>query len=128
MATVVVDWLAEFDRSLQAQDLDAVVEQFDDACYWRDLLTFTHNIRTEEGKDAIREMLEARLADTKPSAFKIDGQATETSDGILEAFFTFETSIARGRGYLRLKANTGKALNILTTMEELKGFEEKKVN
>jgi putative flavoprotein involved in K+ transport len=127
--TTVIAWLAEFDSSLQAQDVTAAVAQFDDDnCYWRDLLTFTNNIRTEEGPAAIRAMLEARLSDTSPSAFQIEGQATETADGVIEAFFAFETAIARGRGHLRLKAGTGKAWTLLTTMAELKGFEEKKVS
>src|SRR6478672_11918786 len=68
-------------------------------------------------------MLEARLADTKPSAFAVEGEATE-ADGVVDAWFTFETAVARGRGHLRLRK--GKAWTLLTTMTELKGFEERK--
>jgi hypothetical protein len=42
----------------------------------------------------------------------------------VEAWITFETGAARGYGHLRLR--NGKCWTLLTTMQELKGFEEKK--
>jgi putative flavoprotein involved in K+ transport len=116
-------WLAAFDNALASQDVDAVMALFGDDSYWRDLVAFTWNIRTQEGPDAIRKMLQARLADVNPSNFQVEGQATEAG-GVIDAWFTFETAVARGRGHLRLK--DGKAWTLLTTMTELKGFEEKK--
>ncbi len=114
-------WLADFESVLARGDIDAAVALFDPDCYWRDLVAFTWNIRTQEGPDAIRAMLQARLADTRPSHFQVEGEATE-ADGVVDAWFTFETAVARGRGHLRLKA--GKAWTLLTTMTELKGHEE----
>jgi putative flavoprotein involved in K+ transport len=116
-------WLDDFGDALARGDIAATLALFDDDCYWRDLVAFTWNIRTQEGPAAIRAMLQARLADTKPSNFALEGEATE-ADGITDAWFTFETGVARGRGHLRLKG--GKAWTLLTTMTELKGFEEKK--
>jgi putative flavoprotein involved in K+ transport len=116
-------WLADFQHTLQAQDLDAALTLFDADCYWRDLVAFTWNICTQEGPDAVRAMLAARLADVLPSHFAVEGQASEAG-GVVEAWFTFETAVARGRGHLRLK--DGKAWTLLTTMTELKGFEERK--
>ena len=115
-------WLATFGVALARNDVDAAVALFDPEPYWRDLIAFTWNIRTQEGTDAIRRMLAARLADVKPGNFAIEGEATE-ADGIIDAWFTFDTAVARGRGHLRLKG--GKAWTLLTTMTELKGFEEK---
>jgi putative flavoprotein involved in K+ transport len=63
------------------------------------------------------------MADTAASHFQLEGEATE-ADGVTEAWFTFETKVSRGRGHLRLKGD--KAWTLLTTMVELKGFEEKK--
>ena len=117
------DWLTRFEAALAAANLDAVAALFDDECYWRDLVSFTWNISTQEGRDAIRAMLQARLADTAPGQFRLEGEATE-ADGVTEAWFTFETGVARGRGHLRLRQ--GRAWTLLTTMTELKGFEEKK--
>ena len=116
-------WLADFTNALEQQDVDAAVALFDADSYWRDQVSFTWNICTQEGPDAIRAMLQARLADTRPGVFAVEGQATETG-GVIDAWFTFETAVARGRGHLRLKA--GKAWTLLTTMTELKGFEERK--
>jgi putative flavoprotein involved in K+ transport len=116
-------WLDDFGAALARRDVDATLALFDADCYWRDLVAFTWNIRTQEGPGAIRAMLKERLADTKPTGFSIEGEATE-ADGIVDAWFRFETGVARGRGHLRLK--NGKAWTLLTTMTELKGFEEKK--
>ncbi len=58
------------------QDVDAAVSLFESAdSYWRDLVAFTWNICTQEGPDAIRAMLQARLADTRPGGFAVEGQA-----------------------------------------------------
>jgi putative flavoprotein involved in K+ transport len=116
-------WLERFDAALKQQDIDAALALFQDDCYWRDLVTFTWNIKTLEGKDDIRAMLQATLAKTAPSNWKLEEQASE-ADGVVEAWLTFETEVARGRGHLRLK--NGKAWTLLTTMAELKGHEEKK--
>ena len=116
-------WLADFDAALGRRDIDAVLALFEADSYWRDLVAFTWNICTQEGPEAIRAMLQARLAEVQPSNFAVEGSATE-ADGVIDAWFTFETGVARGRGHLRLRA--GKAWTLLTTMTELKGFEERK--
>ena len=116
-------WLADFESALTRHDVEAAVDLFAPDSHWRDLVAFTWNIRTQEGPEAIRAMLNARLSDTRASGFAVEGVATEAA-GVVEAWFTFETAVARGRGHLRLK--DGKAWTLLTTMTELKGFEERK--
>ncbi len=116
-------WLSEFDATLQRGDTAGAAKLFIQDCYWRDLLSFTWNLKTAEGQDQIRKMLDSTLANVKPTNWKVDGEATE-ADGIIEAWFTFETAISRGKGLLRLKE--GKAWTLLTTMVELKGHEEAK--
>lgn len=120
-------WLHHFGAALAGGDPAAVSALFDDDCYWRDLVAFTWNIRTEEGRGAIEAMLQARLADVAPTALALEGDATE-ADGLVDAWFTFETRVARGRGHLRLKSTEqgDRAWTLLTTMVELKGHEEKK--
>jgi putative flavoprotein involved in K+ transport len=66
-------------------------------------------------------MVEAAVIPAKPSGWRLEGEATETS-GVTEAWFRFETAVARGHGHLRLR--DGKAWTLLTTMSELKGHEE----
>ena len=119
----VTSWLNDFETALKSGNIDAVTALFDDDCYWRDLVSFTWNIKTMEGKSAIAEMLKATLAQIKPSNWKLAEEATG-DEAITEAWFTFETSVSRGKGQLRLK--NGKCWTLLTTMVELKGHEEKK--
>jgi putative flavoprotein involved in K+ transport len=116
-------WLSEFGTALDRADIATAIGMFGDDCYWRDLVSFTWNIKTLEGKQSIGAMLEASLPRVKPSGWRIEGDAT-ASDGTAEAWFTFETAAARGKGHIRLKE--GKCWTLLTTMTELKGFEEKK--
>ena len=116
-------WLSRFDRALQSGDRAAATALFEDDCYWRDLVTLTWNLKTMEGKAQIDDMLAATLEHTRPSGWRIDGTATQ-ADGVTEAWLTFETTVARGKGHLRLKGD--KCWTLLTTMTELKGFEEQK--
>ena len=120
-------WLQAFGAALASDQPAQASALFDSDSYWRDLVAFTWNIRTQEGPAAIADMLAARAADTAASNFAVEGEATE-ADGVVDAWFTFETRVARGRGHLRLKATPAgdRAWTLLTTMTELKGFEEKK--
>ena len=122
----VVKWLQDFEVALTKEDYGSVNSLFLDDCYWRDLVSFTWNIKTMEGKHAVEEMLRFRLPSCKPTERKIscNENALKVDDGVIEASFTFETSASRGEGILRLK--NGKCWTILTAMKELKGFEEKK--
>ena len=117
-------FLDSFDVALSSNNIEAAVALFADDSYWRDLVSFTWNIKTVEGKDQIREMLSACLAETQPSQWKVCTKEPVTENGdVLEAWFTFETSVARGYGLVRLRE--GRIWTLLTTMVELKGYEEK---
>jgi putative flavoprotein involved in K+ transport len=116
-------WIGSFGQALERGDIAAAAAHFADESYWRDLIAFTWNIATVEGQAGVSDMLTATLAATRPSGFAIDGEAT-TADGVTQAWFTFETAVARGRGLVRLKGDT--AWTLLTSMEELKGHEERR--
>lgn len=119
----VETWLANFEAALAAQDVDGVVGMFAVDSFWRDLVAFTWNIKTLEGRGAVAEMLRARLADTSPSGFRTREPATADGD-VTSAFIEFETATGRGSGHLRLRGDEGWTL--LTTLQELKGHEERK--
>ena len=114
-------WLSQFGTALDRKDWSAAVDLFGEECFWRDLVAFTWNIKTLEGKAEIRAMLAATISDVQPTGWQIAGTATD-ENGVTEAWLTFETAVARGKGYLRLKS--GKCWTLLTTMTELTGFEE----
>lgn len=115
------DWLARLDQALTAGDVDAAVQLFGPDCYWRDFVSLTWNLHTAEGADAIRDMLAATVEHARPHGFAREGAADET-DGVTEAFLTFETAVGRGRGHVRLNGDT--CWTLLTTLQELKGHEE----
>ncbi|UCI16631.1 NAD(P)/FAD-dependent oxidoreductase [Mesorhizobium sp. B2-1-8] len=116
--------LDKFGKALETGDIDAAVNCFQADCYWRDLVTFTWNLRTMEGQDQVRDMLTATLAGTKPSEWKVaEGEEATEADGVTTAWITFETEVARGFGLVRFKGEL--IWTLLTTMAELKGHEEK---
>ena len=119
----ISEWLSRFGAALERSDLAVVLGMFDEEGYWRDLVSFTWNIKTLEGHKSIQAMLKATLPVVKPCSWRIAGEAT-SENGVTQGWFTFETAPARGRGHIRLRA--GKCWTLLTTMTELKGFEEKK--
>jgi putative flavoprotein involved in K+ transport len=116
-------WLREFETALAAGDSEAASQLFTADCFWRDLIAFTWNIATQEGRDQVKAMLDATLAQVRPSHWQL-AEPAEAADGLISAWISFETAVARGFGHLRLR--NGKAWTLLTTMTELKGHEEKR--
>ena len=119
----VTTWLAKFSDALDSRNIDALKALFVEDCYWRDLIAFTWNIKTMEGRDAIGDMAAATLDAAQPANIAIDGDANH-ADGVTDAWFTFETATARGKGHVRLMGD--EAWTVLTSAQELKGFEEPK--
>ena len=116
-------FLDAFGAALEGGDIAGAREMFLDDCYWRDLVTFTWNIKTVEGKDQVEDMLRHQLQTTKPRGWRIAGGELPTEEGgVTTAWIAFETGVARGYGLVRLK--DGKIWTLLTTMAELKGHEE----
>lgn len=119
---IAEDWLGRLDAALGAGDARAAAALFDGDCYWRDLVAFTWNIRTMEGRADIEAMLRDTLASVQPRGWRLEGEATQVN-GVTEAWLSFETAAGRGRGHLRLREGGGWTL--MTMLAELKGFEEK---
>ncbi len=117
----VCAWLASLGTALEATNARAAASLFGDECYWRDLVAFTWNIKTCEGRGAITDMLAFTLPHTKPHNLRIVGNAVRSGE-LIEAWFSFETAVAAGTGHVRLKS--GKGWTLLTAMDSLKGFEE----
>jgi putative flavoprotein involved in K+ transport len=125
LADQTTEFLDRFGQALEAGDIAAATEMFQDDCYWRDLVTFTWNIATVEGKAQVADMLTHQLATTKPTNWQLaEGEIPTEEGGVVTAWITFETELARGYGLVRLR--DGKIWTLLTTMAELKGHEEHK--
>jgi putative flavoprotein involved in K+ transport len=122
--TTVTKWLGDFEKALTAGDVDAAAGLFLADSYWRDLVAFTWNIVTVEGREGVRDLLEHTLDRVRPSGFAIEDQLGEPAEagGVTESWIKFETSVGQGLGQLRLRE--GKAWTLLTTLNELEGYEE----
>lgn len=124
----VSEWLAAFGAALDRADYDAAIEMFNDDSHWRELavhpksllrchrVSFTRNSKTLSGKQSIKAMLEATVPAAKPGRWRSDGEATE-SDGITEAWFTFETIVSVGTGHIRLEAGKCWILSTMTATD-----------
>ena len=121
-------WLADFNAALAARDITRVTSMFAVDSFWRDLVAFTWNLKTVEGREQIADMLGARLADTDPAEFATTEEPTDDG-GVLSAFIEFETAGGRGIGHLRLRETDDadrplEAWTLLTALQELRGHEE----
>ncbi|HSE70336.1 MAG TPA: NAD(P)/FAD-dependent oxidoreductase [Nocardioidaceae bacterium] len=114
-------WLAGFEAALTARDIEQAAGMFATTSFWRDLVAFSWNITTVENREGVSDLLSNTLEGTAPSGFRTTEPATE-ADGVVTAWFEFETAVGRGKGLLRL--NDEGAWTFLTTLYELKGHEE----
>ena len=46
-------WFADFEAALKARDVAAAAGMFATESYWRDLVSFTWNLKTVEGRDGV---------------------------------------------------------------------------
>lgn len=121
---IATGWLNEFEDALRARDIRAAAGLFATASYWRDLVSFTWNLKTVENPEGVAELLTATLDRVSPVDFELSEPAA-TADGVTEAWFTFATSVGRGKGLVRLIDEDGtKAWTMLTSLQELTGHEE----
>ena len=136
VATLAQRWLAQFEAALAAGDPSRLAALFHRDCYWRDVLALTWDITTVTGSDAVVPELAAHAARMRPSGFKLDldrtapRHVTRAGTDAIEAIVSFETAQGRGSGILRLTpdgddGSTLKAWTLLTTLDEIKGHEER---
>jgi putative flavoprotein involved in K+ transport len=116
-------WLEKLATELSSDTPTNAADLFEETAFWRDLIIFTWNIKTLEGRDAIRQMIAATMDNTRPCNWQVEGNATQT-DGVTEAWITFDTGVARGGAHVRLR--DGLAWTFLTTMTELIDYPEKR--
>ena len=91
----VAKLLDGFGMALAAGDIEGVLECFQDDCYWRDLVSFTWNIKTAEGKGEIADMLRHQLDAVRPLDWRLaDGETATEEDGVKTAWIRFETAVA----------------------------------
>ncbi|HEY1979985.1 MAG TPA: NAD(P)-binding domain-containing protein [Xanthobacteraceae bacterium] len=124
-------WLDAFNEGVEQADSAHLASMMHQDGYWRDLLGFGWKFKTLHGPAAVQAWLaQAFLAHTA-SNFRLQEETAAGAIGehseTLEFFFTFETPIANGRGFVRLipdpnSPDGAKICTILTSLKELKSF------
>lgn len=129
-------WLAEFERALNNGEPASLEKLFHADSHWRDILAFTWDMQTVSGREAILRELTTRAEHarahhfTLPLARTAPRVVTRAGTRNIETIFHFETAVGRGSGVVRLTPDPQdggnlKAWTLLTTLDELSGFEEK---
>ena len=93
----VNDWLSVFEKALNSKNVEAATAQFGDECFWRDLVFFTWNIKTCEGRNEISHMLKTQLPNVGVTHWRVEGDATG-DEAMTEAWILIESDTARGKG------------------------------
>jgi len=135
IAIIAADWLRDFERALAKPDDALLRTLFLPESYWRDVLALTWRIETIGGVSAILRELKQHAHRVKPTGFELDQErtaprrVTRAGTRAIEAIFKFETADGRGSGVLRLVPDTDdgnklRAWTLLTSLDEIKGFEE----
>jgi cation diffusion facilitator CzcD-associated flavoprotein CzcO len=129
------NWLAQFESALAKPGEGLLKTLFHPDSHWRDVLALSWDIQTISGAEAILSELKAHAGRAGLCGLRIDPDraaprmVTRAGTSSIEAIFRFETAEGRGSGMLRLiqdadDGNVLKAWTLLTTLDELKGFEE----
>ncbi|MEM7045861.1 MAG: NAD(P)/FAD-dependent oxidoreductase, partial [Pseudomonadota bacterium] len=127
------DWLRQLERALTHSSPEALEPLFLPDAYWRDALALTWNLETFECAPTIADRLWSGANTAGLASLQLDRSAPapqlveRVGRPCIEAFFTLETTVGRGRGIVRLVTEDGeiwRAWTLLTALEELKGFEE----
>ena len=66
-------WLAEFESALAARDVDRAAGLFATSSFWRDLVSFTWNLTTVEGREGVTDLLLAGAGITDLSRITLVG-------------------------------------------------------
>lgn len=130
---IAAEWLADFEHRLATGDADGAAELFLTDGYLRDLLALTWDLRTFAGRDEIAHVLRAALVERRLENFHLSSAPVESFERrrfgqTVEAFFTFETDLARCRAHLRLlrdeSEDSWRAWTVATSMDDLLDYPE----
>ena len=123
--------------SLEGSDFSSA---FLETAHWRDLLCFTWDFRTLQGRSKITGFAHDFIAKARTVKFTLDQSAAYKKPALipldfdgnvkcLQVWLNVETDIGKGKGIVKLVPDSSdgdkwKAFTLFTTLEELKGHEE----
>ena len=117
-------WLTGFEDALRARDVDRAAGMFAATSFWRDLVSFTWNITTVEDPAGVADLLRSTLEGTDPSGFPFEEEPTEADGVITGVVHVRDRGRARPRAAAADRRGRTEAWTLLTTLTELKGYEE----
>ena len=135
--TVAVrQWLDAFETALASGNAATIAKLFVADSHWRDLLAFTWDLTPCLGVENIAATLAKAQPLVRAQAFNISFERTPPrrvrrhAVDVIEAIIQFDTAVGSGSGVLRLLVNDrlqapAQAWVLLTTLEVLRGYEEK---
>ncbi|MCB1511688.1 MAG: NAD(P)/FAD-dependent oxidoreductase, partial [Hyphomicrobiaceae bacterium] len=129
-------WLEAFNAAAEKGDAAALAALFLPEGHWRDVLAFTWDIETMNGRSAIKARFAETLPKIKPGKLTLAAgrtpprEVTRAAMRCVEALIEFETSIGLCSGAIRLVEDPDgtpdmKAWIVMTTLDEIRGYEEK---
>lgn len=129
-------WLEAFNAAAEQGDAPALAALFLPDGHWRDVLAFTWDIQTMNGRPAIEARFAATQRKIKPGKFALAAgrtpprEVTRAAMPCVEALIEFETSVGLCSGAIRLVDDPDggpdmKAWIVMTTLDEIRGHEEK---
>jgi cation diffusion facilitator CzcD-associated flavoprotein CzcO len=128
-------WLEAYAAAVESGNAALAADQFVEDGFWRDIISFSWSYRTFSGRGEIERALQLSLPDVRPHNFRVAADripprvVKRSARLLVEGFFDFDTAAGRGTGFARLmhdgsETSESKVWLLLTTLQELHGFEE----
>ncbi|MGW8813052.1 flavin-containing monooxygenase [Gordonia terrae] len=132
---IVEDWLVRFGETV-GEDPASFSRLFVEDGYWKDILAFTGQYRTLKRRSDIQRAFDESAPQVLPRGFRTSAGRAQprlvrrSGRSVIEAYFDFDTSVGRATGFVRLLHDEAapfepKIWILLTTLQELRGYEEK---
>ena len=123
------EWVETFNQFVSSKDVKGVLSTMLEEGWWLDIFALTWDLRSFQSLDKIATFLEDKLEDSGFGTISfLSAQFTQVFDDMawITTQFNFETTIAKGRGIVRLVPTkcAWKAVVICTNLEDLKNYPE----
>lgn len=132
---VATTWFNAFSSAITSSNVTGILDLFLENGFWKDTLALTWDFRTIEGRDAIRNLLDHRLAPTGFVDLRLN-DAPFLAPELLKLFpdlvllrlsFEFGTKVGKGTAVCYLvpvPGSTWKAYSLYTCLKSLNDFPE----
>ena len=122
-------WVAAFGAALERRDAGAVAGLFVADGHWRDIVAFSGDMTSVQGRAAIAGLFGRTMAATEPRGVRVAAGRTaprrvmRAGRQVIEVIFAFETAQGRGHGVARLVPDGDgvRAWTVSTSLEALHG-------